>query len=156
MTKYLLILILLLPMMASIGQALDGHTYLDDRDTLIFYNDSVSLSIMSNGGLIYPIEGVGQYCILEHYLIVETGADMNNTFAAKRPIELGDTRFLDNETAIFKINHHSSNFLKLVLLGICDNEDYKGRKTIKRFERDHKKLKYRKRKLKKVTLNSLE
>jgi len=103
---------------------------------------------MSNGGLIFPINGQGEYKISENALIVKTGENPNKPIVEKTPRELGDTRYLNNETIIFKINKRNENQLELILLGICDNKDFNGQKTINKLEREHKKLIYRKRELK--------
>jgi hypothetical protein len=146
---YLFTILFAIFLTSSFGQTIIEGTYLDDRDTLTFKSDSVSLSIMSNGGLIFPINGNGEYSITENTLIIKTGENPNKPIEEKTHRELGDTKYLINETIIFKISNQKENQLELILLGICDNKVFNGLKTIKKFERDHKRNIYRKRALKK-------
>ena len=148
MKQKLLTILFAIFLISSFGQTSIDGTFLDDRDTLKFRNDTVSLSIMSNGGLIFPIKGLGEYRIIENTLIIKTGENPNKPIEEKTHRELGDTKYLHNETIIFKINKQTENQLELILLGICDNKEFNGQKTIKKFERDHKKFIYRKRELK--------
>jgi len=138
-------------MVCTFGQTSIEGVFLDDRDTLNFHSDLVSLTIMSNGGLISSIDGVGEYSIDDDILIVKTGNNPNKPFQKKTPRELGDTKYLENEIIIFKINEQTKNRLVLILLGICGNKDFNGRRTIKKFERNHKKFIYRRRELNRKT-----
>lgn len=154
MKNSLLIAIFAVSMISSFGQSSIDGTFLDDRDTLNFHNDSVSFAIMSNGGLIFPINGSGKYKITENILIIKAGKNPDKPKKKKTLRELGDMTFLENETVIFKINEQTEDQLDLTLLGICDNKEFNGNKTIKKFKRRHKKLIYRKRVLKKNQASS--
>ncbi len=147
MRKSILITLFAFSMISSFGQTSIEGSFLDDRDTLVFKNDSVFLSIMSNGGLIFPMNGEGKYDITENTLIIRTGNNPNKPVQENVTRELGDIEYLENETVVFKINEQTDNRLELVLIGICDNTEFKTRKTIRRFERNHKKFIYRKREL---------
>lgn len=151
MKQNLLTILFTISLISSFGQTSIEGTFLDERDTLVFKNDTMSLSIMSNGGLIFPIEGTGVYIISESNLIIKTGKNPNKPVQEKTTKELGDTEYLEEETVVFKISEQGENHLELILIGICDNSEFQGRKTIKRFERNHKKFIYRKRELKRKT-----
>ncbi|HEV7347661.1 MAG TPA: hypothetical protein VGN67_05045 [Telluribacter sp.] len=116
---------------------------------MTFRKDSVSFSIMSNGGLIYPMEGYGVYRLTDNLLIVRTDKNTNKPSQQRLPRELGDRDYLENRTLVFKINNMTENQLELVLIGISENANFKTPKTIRDFERDHKKFIYQKRLLKK-------
>ena len=132
-----------------VGQTTLNGTYLDDRDELSFHDDSVSFSIMSNGGVIFPIEGSGGYKLTDDLLIIQTGNNSNKPSTAKKPRELGDTLYSDYQTFVFKFNTLSDEQLDLVLIGVCASNEFKGHKTIKRFKQNHRKLIFRQRLLKK-------
>ncbi len=151
MKKSLFIILFAFSVISSFGQTSIEGTFSNEEDSLIFQNGSVSLSIMSNGGLIFPIKGEGEYRISESILLVKTGKNHNILSQKALDKELGFTKFLENETVVFKINKQAENQLELTLLGISENVDFQGKKTIKKFERDHKKLVYRTRELKRIT-----
>ena len=147
MKKSLLIILLVISIISSYGQGLINGTFSNDHDTLRFDHDSVLFNIMSNGGLIFPIKGAGQYSINENILLVITGKNLLKPSFENSPRQLGDTAFSENETLIFKISSRTCDKMELVLLGICDNMDFKGARTVRKFEREHRNRFYRKREL---------
>lgn len=119
----------------------------NERDTLVFKNDTISLSISSNGGFISPLKGVGEYTISNNKLIIKTGENSDKAINEKMPKAFGDTQYLEDKIVVFQIEEQSKSRLELVLIGVCDKPAFKGRKTIRQFERDHKRLTYRQRTL---------
>tara|TARA_R110001592_G_scaffold10470_1_gene54270 strand:- start:187 stop:642 length:456 start_codon:yes stop_codon:yes gene_type:complete len=150
MKRLILILAFLVYSISSICQSTLNGIYLDDRDTLNFYTDSISFSIMSNGGFIIPMEGKGKFNLKDNYLIILTESNPNKPIKEKTPIEFGDREYLEHKTIVFKIKQLKENQLDLILLGICENTNFKGQKTIRKFERNHKKFTYRDRFLNRI------
>jgi hypothetical protein len=122
--------------------------YLDSRDTLNFHKNSVSFQIMSNGGLIYPMNGTGKFRISDNILTIKTLKNVQqDKLSSKEPRDLGDKEFIENKTLIFIINDFEKDFLNLTLIGIINNSEFHENKTIRKFMKEHKKLKFRERKL---------
>jgi len=149
MKKSILIILLLLQTVSSFCQMTLEGTYLNSRDTLNFHNDMISFSIMSNGGLIYPMKGMGKYELTSDLLIIKTAYYQNKPDKKKEIRKLGDTEYLEFKTLIFKVRINTEDDITLVLIGICDTEKFKKKKTVRKFTRNHKKLIYRERQLKK-------
>ena len=123
--------------------------YLDSRDTFHFYQDSVSFHIMSNGGLIFPLEGHGSFAISKNILTIKTEKTKHDKNKSQEPRKLGDKVFIEEKTLVFLINEYSKENLNLTLLGIIENSKFHKKKTTRKFLREHKKFKYRERELNK-------
>lgn len=102
---------------------------------------------MSNGGLIFPMGGCGQFTQSEDVIIVRTGKNFEKPFNEKKPRELGDREYVEDKTLVFKIHKFENDSLKLSLIGVIGNSDFKEKKTIKRFERENHKFRFRERQL---------
>jgi len=102
---------------------------------------------MSNGGLIFPMEGSGQFTHSEDILIVRTGKNHKKPINEKTPRELGDREYVEYKTLVFKLNGLANDSLNLTLIGMIENSDFRGKKTVRKFERDHKRFRYRERHL---------
>jgi len=148
MTKVYLLFIstfLITSFFAQTNITLDGQ-FFNSRDTLIFHDDSISFSIMSNGGVIYPIEGFGIFNICNNILYIKTGLQ------PKKPdkVQFGDKIYIENETLLFRINSIKSESLNITLIGIINNSEFRTNKTARKFLREHKKFIYRERILEKM------
>jgi len=147
MKKPLFIIIFIVSTMSIFSQTneiLQG-VYFDDRDTIEFHQDSITFSIMSNGGFIFPMEGHGQFTQNDDILIVRTEKNPSKPIIEKKPKELGDREYIEDETLVFKIHRFENDSLKLSLIGVIGNSDFKEKKTVKRFERNNHKLRFRER-----------
>jgi hypothetical protein len=136
-------------------QNIDG-TYCDSDDTICFFADSVTFSIMCNGGLISPMIGNGKFNISEKILTIQTDDNIREEPRTNEPKQIGDTRIIKNETLVFLINSFDNMTLNLTLIGLIDNSSYKGQKTINKFMREHKKFKFRERILRKTNANTVQ
>ena len=121
--------------------------YLDDRDKIEFHQDSITFSIMSNGGFIFPMEGYGQFTQSDDILIVRIRKNAERPINKRKPSELGDREFIEDKTLVFKIHKLENDSLKLSLIGVIGNSDFRERQTVKRFERENRKFRFRERQL---------
>lgn len=127
---------------------LDGQ-FSDSRDTFIFYFDSVSFDIMSNGGLIHPMEGMGTFSVESDILTIKTNRHSNEESPTEELRELGEREFVEGRTLVFRINDFSTNLLNLTLIGIINSSEFHKKRTIKKFRKGYKEFKFRGRQLKK-------
>lgn len=95
------------------------------------------------------MEGTGTFKVSENILTIKTGENKRDQLTTKEPRELGDKEIIENKTLVFLINDFEIDLLNLTLLGIEKNSEFDEKKTIRKFLKDHKKLKFRERKLKK-------
>ncbi|WP_088341907.1 hypothetical protein [Robiginitalea sediminis] len=117
------------------GQSLSG-TYTGAKDTLVFMRDSVCLRTLSNGGVSVDVAGMGAYAIDGNYLVIRTGS-------GQLPCHFPPTAsLLYDETLVYLIDSPSGSHLELVLLGWVENSSYRGKRTIRRLMRDHRKYRY--------------
>lgn len=148
MTKVYLLFIstfLITSIFAQSNITLNGQ-FFNSRDTLIFHDDSISFSIMSNGGVIFPIEGFGTFNICNNILYIKTRHQPKK----QDKVQFGDKVYIENKTLLFRINSIKSEYLNITLIGIINNSEFRTNKTVRKFLRKHKKFIYRERILEKM------
>lgn len=120
------------------GQSLSG-TYTGAKDTLVFVRDSVCLRTLSNGGVSVEVAGKGVYAIDGNFLVIRTGS-------GQLPCHFPPAAsLLYDETLVYLIDSPPGPRLELVLLGWVENSTYRGKSTLRRLIRYHRKYRYEKR-----------
>ena len=144
---FLLAMTLLSQNLFSQDETIASGIYQGYRDTFSFNQDSVSFSIWSNGGIIYPMKGTGTFEVSNDILLLRTHFNPKWDGLDKTVVELGDTEYLEDRTLVFHLIEYDEYSINFTLIGIIENSMDLGKKEIKAFLKDDKKMKFRERQI---------